>query len=255
MKTVITLAALVAAFFSSSAHALFSDDEARRAILDLRAQLAAQQATLSVLQKQNEQQSQQVQQANRAQLDLINQLEAVRRENAGLRGTLEVLQKDLADTQRRQRDLYADIDLRLKKFEPQKVTVDGKEAEVTPDEIRQYQAALDSFRGSKFPEAALAFGGFLRLYPKSAYAPLAQFWQGSAQYAARDFKAALATLQSFARDYSDHARAPDAWFNVGNSQLELNDKKGARLTFQDLIKRYPNTPAAQNAKERLAGLK
>jgi TolA-binding protein len=62
-------------------------------------------------------------------------------------------------------------------------------------------------------------------------------------------------LQDFVRDYPEHARAADALFNVGNSQLELNDKKMARLTFQDVIMRYANTPAAQNARERLAGLK
>ncbi|MCA3175771.1 MAG: tol-pal system protein YbgF, partial [Burkholderiales bacterium] len=38
------MAALAAALFSPSAQAFFSDDEARRAILDLRAQLTAQQA-------------------------------------------------------------------------------------------------------------------------------------------------------------------------------------------------------------------
>jgi tol-pal system protein YbgF len=246
------MAALAAALFSPSAQAFFSDDEARRAILDLRAQLTAQQAASqsanAALQQQNEQLSQQLQQISRAQLEL-------RRDNAGLRGTLEVLQKDLADLQRRQRDLYADADARLKKLEPQKVTVDGKEGEVTQDEMRQYQAALDIFRGSKFADAAQAFGTFLRQYPKSIYAPLAQFWHGSAHYAARDFKAAAQVLQDFVRDHPEHARAADALFNVGNSQLELNDKKTARLTFQEVIKRYANTPAAQNARERLAGLK
>ncbi len=249
------MAALAAALFAPAAHALFSDDEARRAILDLRSQVAALQAGMSALQKQNEQLGQQLQQANRAQLDLVNQIEVLRRDDAGLRGNLEVLQKDLADTQRRQRDLYAAFDMRLKKHEPQKISVDGREAEVGQDELRQYNAAMEYFRGSKFPEAALAFGNFLRQFPKSAYAPIAQFWQGSAYYAARDFKAALQLLQDFVREYPEHARAADALFNAGNSQVELNDKKNARLSFQELIKRYPNTAAAQNARERLAGLK
>jgi tol-pal system protein YbgF len=255
MKALVTMVALSASLFTPAAHALFSDDEARRAILDLRAQIASQQATISTLQKQNEQLSQQLQQANRAQLDLVNQLEILRRDNAGLRGNFEVLQKELADTQKRQRDLYGDTDARLKKLEPQKVTVDGKEAEISQDEARQYNTALEIFRNSKFPEAALAFGNFLRQYPKSAYAALAQFWQGSAHYAGRDFKAAILVLQDFVRVYPEHPRAPDALFNLGNSLVELNDKKNARLSFQELIKRYPNTPAAQNARERLADLK
>ncbi len=255
MKIISFLLIYAAALFSSPAYAFFSDDEARKAILDLRAQVAAQQTVIDQLQKQKDQLMQQLQQNNRAQLDLVNQIEALRRENAALRGTLEVLQKDVAEIQRRQRDLYADTDARLKKLEPQKMMVDGKEAEVALDETRAYNAALELFRASRFTDAAPAFASFLRQYPKSAYAPLAQFWQGSAQYAARDFKTAVTTLQSFARDYPEHPRAADALFNVGISQAELNDKKAARTTLQEVIKRYPNTPAAQNAKERLAKLK
>lgn len=246
MKSFFSAALLGLTVWSSAVHAsLFSDDEARRAILDLRALVTTQQNTLAELEKQT-------QQSGRSQLELLNQIEALRRDNATLRGMNETLQKDLADMQRRQRDVYADLDARLKKIEPQRVTIDGKEADVGPDELRQYNAALDAFRASKFAESSQAFSAFLRQFPKSAYAPTSQFWLGSAQYALRDFKSAVLTLQTFVRDNPTHLRAPDALFNIGNSQLELNDKKAARATFQSIIKQYPNTPAAQNARERVA---
>ena len=234
---------------TSPAYALFDDNEARQAIVELRTQNAAQQKEMSRRLDSVEQQ------AGRAQIDAANQIEALRREIAALRGNVELLQQSLAETQRRLRDIYADLDTRVKKFEPQKVVIDEKETEINPDELRSYNTALETFRAGKFSEAANAFNGFLRQYPRSVYVPQAQFWQGSAWYAAREFKLALPLLQTFARSYPDHARAPDALFNAGNSQIELNDKKAARVTFQALMKQYPDSAAAQNAREKMFLLK
>lgn len=239
-----------ALWMSAPAHAqLFPDNDARKAILELREKTAADQkenaARLDRLEQQNA----------RNQLDLMQQLDALRAELARLRGQLEVTQKDLADVQKRQSETYADLDQRLKRSEPQKVVVDGKEASVEPEEQRQYNAAFEQFRASQFAPAAQAFTQFLRAYPQSAYAPLAQFWLGNAQYASRDFKGAITTHREFVRANPDSPRAGDALLNIGNSQLELNDKVGARKTFREIADKYPGTPAAQNAKERLATLK
>lgn len=239
----------IAALVTSPAYALFDDNEARQAIVEIRTQNAAQQ-------KENNRRLESVeQQAGRAQIENANQIEALRREIAALRGNVELLQQSLAETQRRLRDIYADLDARVKKFEPQKVVIDDKEAEINPDELRSYNAALEAFRAGKFAEAGNAFNGFLRQYPRSIYVPLAQFWQGSAWYAAREFKVALPLLQSFASTHPNHARAPDALFNAGNSQIELNDKKAARVTFQALMKQYPDSAAAQAAREKMFLLK
>ena len=63
--------------------------------------------------------------AQRNQLELVNQIESLRQESARLRGQVETLTNEVATLQKRNRDLYADLDARLKKMEPQSVTVDG----------------------------------------------------------------------------------------------------------------------------------
>jgi TolA-binding protein len=41
--------------------------------------------------------------------------------------------------------------------------------------------------------------------------------------------------------------------NIASCQAEVGDTKAARETLQALVKKYPGTPAAEQAKQRLAG--
>jgi TolA-binding protein len=81
-----------------------------------------------------------------------------------------------------------------------------------------------------------------------------QYWIGSSQYAQKDNKGAIATLQSFAQKYPDHPRAADALLTVGNAQVEAGDRKAAAETFKLVTEKYDGSGAAQTARERLAGL-
>ena len=118
---------LVAALAAPAAHAgLFDDDEARRAILELRQKL--EQSNQQAQARQNEQMAaltEQVNQLKRSLLDLNNQLEQMRGDNAKLRGQNEELARAVSDMQRKQKDLQSGLDDRMRKFEPQKVTIDG----------------------------------------------------------------------------------------------------------------------------------
>lgn len=243
----------------SSQAQLFPDNEARKAILELRERLNTQQtetsARLDKLEGLTDQALQQSQQATRNQIDILQQLDTLRRENAALRGTVEVLQKQLADTQKRLNDIYADVDARLKKHEPQRITLEGREVLVDPDQTRAYNAAFEQFRASQFAQAVAGFSGFLSVYPGSPYAPLAQFWLGNAQYASRDFKSAVATLQAFAKANTDSPRLPDALLTIANCQIELGDKKSARTTLRTIVDQYGTSTASQSARDRLATLK
>jgi hypothetical protein len=63
---------------------------------------------------------------------------------------VEVLANDIANTQRRQQDFYVDLDNRLRKIEPKRLTVDGKEATVEPNEQRAYDNALSLFKAGDY---------------------------------------------------------------------------------------------------------
>ncbi len=230
---------------------LFDDDEARKAILDLRqgAKTTDQRITDETAKLQEDNAT-----LKRGLLDLQNQIEALKADLARLRGQDEQMARDLAEVQRHQKDLAQGMDDRLRKFEPAKVTVDGREFVADPAEKRDFEAALASFRKGDFGPAQAAFVDFTKRYPQSGYGPSALFWLGNAQYATRDYKEAIANFRALIAAAPDHARAPEAALSIANCQIELKDNRSARKTLEDLQKAYPQSEAASAAKERLAKL-
>ena len=247
------LAALLAAV--APAHAqLFSDDEARRAILDLRSRVEAMQRENGRRLDELATRLERIEQTTRGQLELQNQIQGLRQEIASLRGQLEVQTNELAKTQRGQRDLATDLDTRLKRFEPVAATVDGRQVNVDPAERRAYEGALAIFRAGDFRGAQAAFQQFQAAYPQSPYAPAVQYWIGSAQYAQKDNKGAISTLQAFVQRNPDHPRVPDALLTVGNAQADAGDRKAAADTFRGIAEKFEGSGAAQTARERLASV-
>ena len=239
---------LSCAFVSTGHAALFEDDEARRAILELRQRV-------DVLQQGNQRSGDDNSQVRRSLLDLQTQIETLRMEHAKLRGQNEQLLRDVADLQRRQKDIAQGVDERLRQFEPVKVTVDGLEFQADADEKRDFEAALAVFRAGKFADAKTAFAGFVRQYPRSGYLPSARFWLGNAQYAAREYKEAIGNFKMLLSEAPGHARAPEAALSIANCQIELKETRTARKTLEDLLRDYPQSEAAVAAKERLSRLK
>lgn len=225
--------------------ALFEDDDARRAILDLRQRM--EQTTKSL--------SEENAQLRRSLLDLQSQIESLRSDVSQTRGAQETLVRDVSEVQQRQKDVAAGVDARLRKFEPIKVTVDGLEFLAEPAEKRDYEAAMEIFRKGDFVAAQAALVQFLQRNGKSGYAPSALFWLGNAQYANKGYKDAMANFQQLLTVAPTHARAPEAMLAISNVQLELKDIKGARKTLEDLVKAFPASEAANTARDRLTRLR
>lgn len=247
------LAALCSGLFAPASHAaLFGDDEARQAILDLRQKVDANSQRAA---EDNRRNADDIAQLRRSLLDLQGQIDGLKADQAALRGQNEQLGRDLAEMQRRQKDMAQGVDDRLRQFEPVKVTVDGREFTADPAEKRDFEAALAQFRQGVFGQAQSAFADFVKRYPQSGYTPSALFWLGNAQYATRDYKEAIANFKLLLSTASDHARAPEAALSIANCQSELKDAKASRKTLEDLVKVYPQSEAAAAARERLAKLK
>jgi tol-pal system protein YbgF len=232
--------------------ALFEDDEARRAILDFRQKVdAVQQRTTDEVRRISDDNAQ----LRRSLLDLSNQIESLRNEMAILRGQNEQLTRGVADMQRNQKDLAQGVNERLQKFEPAKVSVDGKEFLADLAEKQQFDAALAILRTGDFGAAQTSFVAFTKRYPQSGYKSSALFWLGNAQYALRDYREAVVNFRTLVASEPDHLRAPEALLSMANCQAELKDVKSARKTLGDLLKAYPQSEAAKVAKERLTTLK
>jgi tol-pal system protein YbgF len=238
--------------FGSAQAGLFDDEEARKAILDLRQKV---QDTQLRLEDETQRASDDSAQLRRSLIDMQNQLDAARADIAKLRGQNEQMARDVSEVQRQQKDAVQSVDERLRKFEPARVSIDGREFLADPSEKRDFEAAMAVFRKGEFGPAQLAFVDFLNRYPKTGYRQSALFWLGNAQYATRDYKDAIASFRALVTTGGDHLRMPEAVLAIANCQLEMKDSKGARKTLDDLIAHYPDTEAAQAAKDRLSRLR
>ena len=237
--------AACAALAAGTAHAgLFDDEEARKAINDLNRRVDARFAKLE--QDLNERLE------RRSMLDLTAQLEGIRNDLAALRGQIEVLQNRVEQLDRRQKDLYTDVDARLRKLEPQSAAAADKGPAPQAQEQQAYEAALAQMKANNYGAAIQGLQAFLAQYPQSTLAPSAQYWIGNAYFALRDFKNAIAAQNRVVATWPDNAKAPDALLNIASSQAELGDVTGSRNTLKTLISKYPTSPAAEQAKQRLA---
>ncbi len=245
---------LVAALIlSGSASAgLFDDDEARRQISDLRDQIGANQKAaeerLSKLEA--------AVQDRKAILQLATLIEELRQEVARVHGQVEVMLNRAETIERRQKDLYVDLDTRMRKIE--KLQTDLQEKMTQPEreaaqEKQAYEAALNQFKVGNYQAAIAALQTFIVTYPNSQLVPSAQYWVGNAFYALRDYKVAIAAQQKVVTTWPDNPKAPDALLNIASSQVELGDQRAARETLKVLVTKYPASPAAEQAKQRLGG--
>ena len=248
--------ALAAACAAPAQAAIFGDDEARKAIIDLRGrfdQLAEQNRARQA--EQAAQFNDQMNAMKRSILDLNSQLELQRSENAKLRGQVEQLARDIAEVQRKQADMVQGFEDRIRKIEPQKVTLDEKEFLADPDEKRTYDEALAAVRRSEFDRAASGLSTLLKRWPASGYRESALFWLGNAQYGQRNYQGAIGSFRQLVSTSPDSPRAPEALLAIANCQAELKDTKSARRTIEELLRTYPKSEAAAAGRERLVSLK
>jgi tol-pal system protein YbgF len=256
---------------SLAAHAgIFDDDEARKAILDLRQQLSALTSTvntnLSAAQQKN---ADEIAQLRKSLFELQNQIDRQKSDMAQVRGENELLARNLAEMQIRMKDMLQATEQKIQaseqkvqaaeqkiiKLEPVKINLDGREFVVEQAEKRDYDEAFALFRAGDFVKSQKAFFEFIKRYPSSGYSPSALYWLGNAQYSNRDYKEAIINFRSMITKTPDHMRAPEALLSISNCQLEMKDPKAAKKTIEDLMKTYPKSEAAFAGVERLRTLK
>lgn len=250
------LSLAAAALWPLQAHALFDDDEARKAIIDLRNKFDAHKlATENTLGRLTQQAAEGNASGQRSLIELSNQNEQLRSEIARLQGQIEQLQRDVSEIQGQQKSAQTAADDRRRALEPATVVVDGMSFSATPEETRDFDSALALLRKAEFGPAEAAFGGLLKRFPTTGYLPSALYWLGNAQYANRAYAPAIGSHQRLVRQFPNHMRSPEAMLAMANSQVELKDSRAARQTLDGLVKSYPDSEAAAAARERLARLR
>lgn len=261
--------------------ALFGDDEARKKIADLQQQVQsenqAMQATLGEIKKNQQALDQRlaaIEAVVKGQglVDLLSQIDRLNQDLSRVKGQLELTTHNIEVTQQHQRDLYADVDGRLRKVEsgpvaaaPSPMPTDNVAVANPPanpatpaapvsSEAKDYEAAQALLRAGNYKEAYEAYSKFLQAYPGSTQAPDAQYSLGYAQFALKNYKASMTTQQKLIKQYPDNPKVPDALFSIANSQIQLSDIDGAKKTLRSLLSQYPTSEVAPSAKKRLAVL-
>lgn len=191
--------------------------------------------------------------ANDKLLDLVSQLDTLKSEQNKVHGELEVLNYNLQTLQKRQQDLYNDLDARLARFEGTSTNASAPAEQATGTEASpDYDKALNLLRHRDFVNATIALQRFIKQNPSTPEAVDATYWLGVAHTAQRQYDAAIDIHRRFVEQYPDHPKAPDALRNIANCQRDLKQVDIAKATLRRLIKLYPKSAAAVKAKEQLA---
>ncbi len=261
---------------ASAAHAgLFDDNEARQAILDLRADVKqVREGDVSKLNEQNAA-------LQRSLLDLQAQIQEIKQNQAKQTGRIEELENRLqqAGAQHAQvsdtgaaegggagengntssntssnatvDDLAAGSGVVADSTSVQ-IRLDGQSLQVAPEEKRQFDAGLVLFQAGNFAGAERSLGRIVLQNPKSAYAPWVHYWVGNSQFAQKRYAPAIDSFKRVISLAPSSAKAPEAALSIANCQAQIGQQAEVKRTLQNLIAVYPRSEAADSARERLA---
>jgi tol-pal system protein YbgF len=236
---------------------------------------AAQRASLADRVAALEQQSANTQ----GNVDLLNQVTALKAEVQTLRAQIEDLQHQNDQFKQTSRSQYLDLDGRLNRLEggnaapvstaPPASTPapSATSRDATPsihgdagtlaqgaDERSSYTAAFDTLRAGRYADSARQFQDFLQRYPDGAYAPNALYWLGESYYVTQNYALAQQQFQALLDRYPTHDKAAGALLKVGLSQYGLKQFDAAEATLAQVGERFPGTESARTAEDRLRAI-
>lgn len=228
---------------------------------------------------------------NEALVDMLMRLETLQNESQNLRGEIETFSHELEGIRQRQRDLYLDIDRRLREIEvslsqlkrsappasssaaaagtamaapsvaaPGSATpgfgdtTTGPAAAAPADPAAErdaYQQAFNLLKEGQYDKAITAFGTFLARYPQGDYTDNAQYWLGEANYVTRRFQVAEQEFLKVLNQHPDSSKVSDAMLKLGYTYYELGNWGAARKTLENVKERFPGTTVGRLAENRL----
>ena len=201
---------------------------------------------------------------NRIILDQNDQASKTQRKMQELRGEIEVQSHEIRTMQKKQRDLYLDIDRRLNEHQPGQSTrqpsgggITGQmpspgNSDVDEAAARQdYDQALGTLKQGRYDQALGEFNQFLQKHPGSGYVDNAQYWVGEVHYVTRKFPEALKEFETVIARYPDSPKVADARLKIGFINYELKQWDAARAALEQVTTDYPGSTSAKLASGRL----
>ena len=228
--------------------ALFDDEEARKRIADTNVRLTQ-------VQKQLEDRIAALEQQLKAQglVEMFGAVEQLKADLARMRGQIEVLTHELAEAQKRQRDLYVDLDSRMRKLEtagaqpPAAAAPVGAAAGVPP---ATPAAAGGSMAPGAAPPPVAANAGAAPPAAVPAADPAAEQREYDAaleQFKRADYPGAIASFGAFVKARPKSPLAPSAQYWIGNAQFARRDYRAAIAAQRQLVQQYPDSAKVPDA--------
>lgn len=210
-------------------------------------------------------------------VEILQHQQRLQRELQELRGEAELHNHALQQIKEHQRELYLDLDRRLRRLEtamagaaqtesmeavPQNgpsgppegtdLTAGDAVSSVAPlAEQASYQAAFDLLKEGHYQKAIEGLKVFLETYPQGTYAGNAQYWLGEAYYVTRQYEAAMQAFQRLQEAYPKSPKVSHAELKIGYIHYELGQMADAERILTSLVTRYPNAAVGRLAQERL----
>ena len=245
----IALTFAFAALAQTSHAALFDDEEARKRIADTNVRLAQ-------VQKQLDERIAALEGQLRSQglVDLFTSVEQIKADVARLRGQVEVLTYELEQAQKRQRDLYVDLDSRVRKLESAGSaaappadpgataggtivpSAPGGGAPGTPGAVPPVSGGTGAMPPGAPPPRPADPAAEQRAYD----AALDQFKRG-------DYPGSINSFSNFVRAYPQGVLAPSAQYWVGNAYYARKDYRASIAAQRTLISVYPSSNKVPDA--------
>jgi tol-pal system protein YbgF len=206
--------------------------------------------------------------ANQSLLDVANQLEALRSDVRAMHNDVDQLNNAIDAGRKQQRDLYADLDQRVKNLDSRGAAAAGAAAASTAsgsaaaatssaadagsgEDKTSYQTAFNLLKDGQYDRAIVAFQKFLVAYPDSSLADNAQYWLGEAYYVNKAYPEAQAAFQRVVDKYPQSRKLGDALLKIGYCRYEMKQWESAREVLGQVVARFTDTPAARLAQQRL----
>ena len=199
---------------------------------------------------------------NRTLEEFAARIEALQQDMQRLQGDAETINHSMDDLKRKQRELYLDLDHRLRALETAQHSSNGSGSDVTTSSVtsngngrEDYDAAFATLRDGKYEQAIVQLQEFIKKYPASEHAANAQYWLGEAFYVQHRYDTALIEFERVVTRYPTSPKYSDALLKFGLSQYELGAWDKSSQALNQVLTKFPNTSQAQLAMQRLEQLK
>src|SRR4051812_26825344 len=196
--------------------------------------------------------------SNKGVVQLLNQVEALNGELSRLRGQIEVLTNDISNAQKRQRDMYVDLDTRLRRIE--QLNASKKEHETIAaleERIRRLEQGSATVANIPQPVGSPIVAPPVTPPPAAATAAASSTAPGSPSTSATPATAVVpgaagtaaavtSSLPPASLSATDQSAIQRVYDNAYSS-YRLNDYLAAIRGFDGFLKTYPKHALASNA--------